>query len=136
VLQHITVDEVKEIARLSNEARQAQDRLLNKVRVMDRNEDGALLSEQMLGTLDSLDVSLDNPALNALKERIDALADEARYELMAVMWVGRGDYSAGQWDDAITQARAGSDAGDVDYISEKGPLHDYLAKGLYNLKLA
>jgi hypothetical protein len=136
VLQHITVDEVKEIARLSNEARQAQDRLLNKVRVMDRNEDGALLSEQMLGTLDSLDVSLDNPALNALKERIDALSDEARYELMAVMWIGRGDYSAGQWDDAIAQARAGSDAGDVDYISEKGPLHDYLAKGLYNLKLA
>jgi Protein of unknown function (DUF3775) len=135
VLQHITVDDVQEIARLSKEAREAQDLLLNKVRVMDKAEDEALISEQTLGTLDSLDVSLNSPPLDELKERLDALSDEARHELMAVMWIGRGDYVADEWDDALTRARAASDTGDVDYLSEKGPLHDYLSKGLFQLKL-
>jgi glycosyltransferase involved in cell wall biosynthesis len=60
----------------------------------------------------------------------------ARHELIAVMWIGRDDYVADEWDEAVTRARAASDSGDVDYISEKGPLHDYLTKGLFQLKLA
>jgi Protein of unknown function (DUF3775) len=136
VLKHIGVDEVKEIAQLSKEARDAQDKLLNKMRVVDRFEDEREIMDQALGTFDSLDASLDNRALADLKQRIAALPDDGRHELMALMWVGAGEFVAAQWDDALTRAQSESDAGDVDFLAEKGQLHDYLTKGLFKLGVA
>jgi hypothetical protein len=136
VLSRIGVDQVKEIAQLSKEARDAQDKLLNKMRVVDRAEDGRELTGQALETLDSLDASLDNRPLTELKQRIAALSDGARHELTALMWVGAGEFAAAQWDDALTRAQAESDAGDVDFLAEKGQLHDFLTKGLFKLGVA
>lgn len=135
-LQHIGVADVRDIAELARQAREAQDRLLNKMRVQDRFEDGKLIETEAMGTLDTLDASLGNRALDELKARIEVLSPEARHELMAVMWIGRGDFAAADWDRAIDQAASSADASTVDFIAERAPLHGYLLKGLYQLKLA
>jgi hypothetical protein len=136
MLQQLGVDDIKAIAELSKQAREAQDLLLDKMRVVDRFEDGKLIEAEAIATLDSLEVSLDNEPLEALKQRVGSLASGARLELMAVMWIGRGDFGAAEWDDAVLQAASTADASVVDYITEQAALHEYLAKGLYQLKLA
>lgn len=135
MLHHIGADEIRTIAQLSREAREAQDRLLDKAKIVKAKDERELATE-LAGTLASLDVSLNNAPLRALRERLAALPSEARHELLAVLWIGRGDYAANEWEEALIEAQRRSDAGDVDYIAERGPLHDYLIKGLYLLKQA
>lgn len=101
------------------------------MKIEDRFADGKELSAEVAGTLDA---SVGNGPLKALKERLAALPPEARHELMAVLWIGRGDFAPREWEAALTEAQGRSTEGDVDYIAERGPLHDYLAKGLYLLK--
>jgi Protein of unknown function (DUF3775) len=74
------------------------------------------------------------PERAQLQRLVGALPPPARHELMAVMWIGRGDEPASRFADAVAYARQGSDAGDVDYICEKLPLADYLRKGVKRLR--
>jgi hypothetical protein len=135
-LQSIKAEEVRAIAELSKTAREAQDVLLNKMKIVDKFDDERELSGAVAGTLDTLDASLNNPPLRALKERIAALSPDGRQELMALLWIGRGDYTAAQWEAALDEAQRRANAGDVDDIAERVPLHDYLVKGLYLLDLS
>ena len=41
---------------------------------------------------------------------IDAMDEDEQCELVALTWVGRGDFSAEEWDAAVTQARSGPQA--------------------------
>jgi hypothetical protein len=135
-LRSIEAEEVRAIAGLSKAAREAQDVLLNKMKIVDKFDDERELSSAVAGTLDTLDASLNNPPLRELKERVAALSPEARQELMALMWIGRGDYAAAEWEAALDEAQRRANAGDVDDIAERAPLHDYLLKGLYLLDQA
>lgn len=101
------------------------------MKIEDKFADGKELSAEVAGTLDA---SAGNGPLAELKAQLALLSPEARQELMAVLWIGRGDFAPGEWEDALTEAQRRSTEGDVDYIAERGPLHDYLAKGLYLLK--
>ncbi len=103
------------------------------MKIEDKFADERELAHEVAGTLGTLDAARGNPALRSLKERLAALSPEARQELLAVLWIGRGDYAAGDWEAALSEAQRRSAAGDVDYIAERGPLHDYLMKGLYLL---
>jgi len=70
------------------------------------------------------------PELAEFTAYITALSDEARYELMALMWLGRGD-SGQNFGQLITYAKKKANKGDVNYIVEKIPaLPRYLADGL------
>jgi hypothetical protein len=135
-LRSISAEEVRAIAALSKAAREAQDVLLNKMKIVDKFDDERELAGAVAGALDTLDASLNNPPLRDLKERIAALSPEARQELMALMWIGRGDYTAAEWEAALDEAQRRANAGDVDDIAERVPLHDYLVKGLYLLDLS
>jgi hypothetical protein len=135
MLKHLTVEQVEEIAQLAATASDAQDLLLNKMRVVDKSSDGAELMERTAGGLDTLGATLDSRPLEALKERIEALPPEGRHELAAILSIGRGDHVAQDWDAALDDARSRPDASEVDFIAERASLHDYLTKGLYNLKL-
>ena len=136
MLEHISVETVNEIAALARDASDAQDRLINKMKIMDRNDDGDLTMEQIGDNLATLDATADSEALLRLRERVRELSNEERLELMAAMYVGRGDFAAREWDEAMAQARADSDTGDVERIVEKASLHDDLKKALYELGLA
>ena len=47
----------------------------------------------------------DNPTEQELRDAIDGLGPPERQELLALMWLGRGDYDAESWPEAL---RAGA----------------------------
>jgi hypothetical protein len=135
-LNHVTVEEVRELATLSKGARDAQDLLLNKMKIVDKFDDEKMLTQEAIGTLDTLDASLNNAEFTALRERLAGLPREAMEVVIAVMWIGRGDFAAAEWEAALEAAASRIETGEVDYLAEKGPLHDYLMKGLFQLGLS
>src|SRR5690606_17832233 len=54
--------------------------------------------------VDILDASLANPTRKELFAAIRSLNIDERQELLALMWVGRGDFSADEWDEALSTA--------------------------------
>ena len=46
-----------------------------------------------------------DPVHDELTSVIDALNLEEQVNLVALLWLGRGDYSAEEWDDAVATAR-------------------------------
>lgn len=137
MLHALSADAVREIAELGAAAREAQDRLLNKMVNLGHQKDDpdkAVTGE--IDHFDTLDASLDNEPLRRLGDRVAALAPEARHELRAVMLIGRGDYAANEWDAALTEAQSRPDGDDVARIIDQARLHDYLMKGLYALRLS
>ena len=135
MLKEIMVDQINDIADLSNEARNAQSRLLDKTQIMDQFDDAERVQEE-IGTFETLDASLNNESLTRLKQKVDALTPAARRELLAVMLIGRGDFAAGEWDKALSHTENTSNDSDTARLTEKVLLHDYLKKGLYLLKSA
>lgn len=133
MLKEISADQINDIADLSSEAREAQNRLLDKTRIVDQFDDAKRVQEE-IGTFETLDASLNNEPLTRLKEAVDGLTPAARCELIAVMLIGRGEFAAAEWDKALSQAEASS-GNETARLADKVPLHDYLKKGLYELKL-
>src|SRR3569623_2017488 len=65
---------------------------------------------------------------------IDDLEPDQQIGLVALMWLGRGDYSKDQWEAACTDARAEIEAGQMprtaDYLMATPLVASYLAEGL------
>jgi len=138
VLAHIVPEQVKHVADLAAAAGRARDALLSKVHKIELQDQAAERGSRNPTDLDSLNVldSVDSPELDALRGFIAGLGVDARQELKAVLLIGRGDFGPNQWDQALLDAGNTPPATDVDYLSEKVSLHDYLVKGLYLLGLA
>ncbi|MFQ3666136.1 MAG: DUF3775 domain-containing protein [Sphingomonadaceae bacterium] len=47
----------------------------------------------------------DDPTEAELMELIDSLSDDERASLVALAWIGRGDYDAEEWDEVRAMAR-------------------------------
>ena len=138
MLNHLNVDQIRQIADLSNECRAIRDSILNKTYQTDVDEVSHPRGERNPSSFDSLEVveaTDGNGKYQRLRDTIAELADDARTELRAIMWVGRGDFSAGDWDQALAQANGSSSQTVIDTLAEKADLHDYLMKGLYKLDL-
>jgi Protein of unknown function (DUF3775) len=136
VLKAITPSEVREIAGLATRAREAQEKLLDKLRVLDRGDDGKMIEQEITSSNELLDATLDNKPLQELKDRLASLDDEARHELLAVSMIGGGVYGPTQWDDALNEARAMHGADEVERIAEPLELDERLARGLFELAQA
>ena len=48
----------------------------------------------------------DDPVAQELKDAIEALNDDEQAELVALTWVGRGDFTSDEWDEVVRTARA------------------------------
>lgn len=59
----------------------------------------------------------------------DLNVDEAA-ELVALTWVGRGDYGASEWADAVAEARQRSNSRTANYLLGMPMLGDWLEEGL------
>jgi len=68
-----------------------------------------------------------------LERLLESLSKEQLAEFLAVMWIGRGDYGAEDWDGIVEEATRSIDDGTVQYIIEKAPLPEYLRDGLEEL---
>jgi hypothetical protein len=73
--------------------------------------------------------SSDNLTEEELRELIDDLNDETA-ELVALVWVGRGDYDAAEWADALAAARERANKRTAKYLLGMPLLADWLEEGL------
>lgn len=65
-----------------------------------------------------------------LRELIDDLNVDEASELVALVWVGRGDYDAAEWADAVAEARQRGNKRTSSYLLGMPMLADYLEEGL------
>jgi hypothetical protein len=72
----------------------------------------------------------DNPTRDELQAALEDLNEDEIVELLALTWVGRGDYSAGEWRDARAAAEAAHDKRAVSYLLETPNLGDLIEEGM------
>lgn len=72
----------------------------------------------------------DNVLFLELKDTIDNLDPELQANLVALMWLGRGDQDVGDWEAVLDDARTGWTPRTAEYLLETPLLADYLAEGL------
>jgi hypothetical protein len=78
----------------------------------------------------------ENPSGQELRDAIEGLNVDEREELLALMWLGRGDYGAESWPEALRQARETLTASEADYLLGTPLLGDYLEEGAAALGLS
>jgi hypothetical protein len=83
-----------------------------------------------VGILEDTD---DNPTRQELSGALDALNDDQKVELLALMWLGRGDFDRGEWLDALVQAREIHNAAETEYLIGTPLLADYLEEAVATL---
>ncbi len=78
----------------------------------------------------------DDATFQELKAFLDAQSDEDLVELLALTWIGRGDYSADEWQDILKEISDVRDMRTVDYLLGTPLLADYLGEGLAQFGLS
>ena len=74
------------------------------VKVLPAEQDSAAPHEED-ETHDVLEDYGDDPVAEEIREAIDDLNEDEQVELVALTWVGRGDFAADEWDEAVAAAR-------------------------------
>ena len=85
----------------------------------DDNSEAALLQE------DPEDLTED-----ALRDFIDELNDDEQAALIALAWVGRGDYGTEEWEEALRLAAERNEGDAASYLLGMDMLGDLLAEGV------
>jgi hypothetical protein len=65
-----------------------------------------------------------------LRELIDDLNVDEAAELIALAWIGRGDYEAGEWQEAVAEARQRGHKKTAKYLMGMPMLGAWLEEGL------
>lgn len=82
------------------------------------------------GEREVLEDYTDDPTFAELYATIDALNEDETIDLIAIAWVGRGDFTRGEWQDARTLAEERHRHHSADYLVGMPALGDYLEEGL------
>lgn len=79
--------------------------------------------------IDILEDQSDNPARQELEQAMNGLNSEQQNTLVALTWLGRGDYDAAEWPDARLMARERDGVATSYYLSGIPLLGEYLESG-------
>jgi len=84
---------------------------------------------------DDLDASIledhaDDPVVNEITSVIDDLSIDEQIDLVAIAWLGRGDYTAADWDSVRAEAADAHNESTAEYLLGMPLLGDYLEEGL------
>lgn len=135
MLERVAAEEVKRIAGLAKAAREARDLMLEKIPDEALGQPAPARGEHNpMATLGLDPLPTEHPARRALSEAIDGLPLETRRELLALMWVGRNDFGATEWDRAMAAATSAFEI-TAETIMEEADLSTFLLKGLFEMKL-
>lgn len=85
------------------------------------------------GERDVLDDVPQNPTGEELKGAIESLSELQQVELLALLWLGRGDYTKEEWPEALKEAHRTRDEKAADYLIGTPLLGDHLEEGLSQL---
>ncbi len=77
-----------------------------------------------------LEDSPENPTERELVAALRSLDRDALAELLALVWVGRGDYDRASWGEALAEAQASVDERGVRYLVGTPLLGDLIETGL------
>jgi hypothetical protein len=103
--------------------------------VQEGEESGALAREEE--DEEGLDAEDDeNMDEDALRAFINDLNEDEQASLIALAWIGRGDYAAEEWEEARTLARERNVRDAADYLLGIDMLGDMLEEGLDELGLS
>ena len=83
-----------------------------------------------------LEAHSDDPTLEELRTFINALSDEEQTDLVALMWLGRGDGTLEDWIDLRDEAQRQHNNRTVAYLLGEPPLADHLEEGLSQFGLS
>jgi len=72
----------------------------------------------------------DDPSLQQIRDTVEDLEPDQQAELVALMWLGRGDYEVDEWEEAVEQATESANDRTADYLIGTPMLGDFLAEGL------
>jgi hypothetical protein len=137
MLKQIRIEEVKHVAEMARAARGARDIMLSEVKDTSLGEPRPARGAHDMGAPLGYDpLPDDHPVRMALRDSVTGLSQEARRELRALARVGMGDYARGDWERALANAAALTDAVIVGELLEDANLHERLMKGLYELRQA
>jgi len=75
-----------------------------------------------------------DPYYEEMKTTINDLEPDQQVSLVALMWVGRGDFSSGEWADALKLAGERWTKHTADYLIGTAMLADYLSEGLEQIE--
>ena len=78
----------------------------------------------------------DDPTWEELTGAIDGLNEDEQLDLVALAWIGRGDYSGAEWEQARGAADEASDKHFPDYLVGMPQLGDLLEEGMAALGLS
>ena len=81
-------------------------------------------------TLSVLEDELNDGVEQELRAILDDLADDQLTETLALAWVGRGTYDAGEWEDAFADASDTDPESAIDELMEMPLLASFLESGL------
>ena len=71
-----------------------------------------------------------DPSYTELRNLIEDLEPDQQRTLVALMWLGRGDYDLDDWEEALAYAAEADSVSSVDYLIATPLLADYLEDGL------
>ena len=77
-----------------------------------------------------LEGTADNPTRQELAAALDALNEDQKIEILALTWLGRGDFDRSEWRGAVAQAREAHNATETDYLVGTPRLADYLEEAI------
>ena len=75
----------------------------------------------------------ENATTAELKAAIDDLSEDAAVDVVAMVWIGRGDFTAAEWEEAREQARERSQGSTASYLMAIPDLGDLLEEGFTQL---
>lgn len=85
------------------------------------------------GSVQILEDSPDDPTYQELMAALEGLNQDELFDLVALMWVGRGDFTTKEWTVARQQVRDVRDQNFPQYLSGTPLLGDYLEEALAQL---
>ena len=80
--------------------------------------------------VDRAEQFVDDPDYIELVDFIDSLNEDEQVNLVALAWLGRGDYSLDEWDAALEAAREAHNERTGEYLLGIPLLSDYLEEAL------
>lgn len=111
-------------------ARELQEEDLIENPEHDDKEDFDLAHEEAFDELDGHDPQEANPLHDEMEGFIDAMSEDEQVELVALAWLGRGDYDKTEWDDALEAAADRRNQRTAEYLLGMPMVADYLEEGL------
>ncbi len=75
----------------------------------------------------------DDPTVEEIRGFIESLNEDEIVEVLALVWIGEGDYDVEEWEAALADARDNPDERHPDALLSIPLLGDYLEEGLAEL---